>query len=83
VQHPVVADRLAMRERARALGDTNLERACNADLSRYGYRETAQVIPMPERTVGPRPKRGRPKLPRCEHGQIVGRCVECDDDLAA
>jgi hypothetical protein len=71
-----------MRERARALGDTNLERACNADLDRYGYRELATVIPLPERSVV-KPRRGRPKLPRCEHGQIVGRCVECDGDLAA
>ena len=85
--HPTVADRLAVRERARALGDLNLVRACNADLARYGYREepleTAVVIPLPERVVPGKARRGRPKLPRCEHGRIVGRCLDCEPDLAA
>ena len=31
----------------------------------------------------PRPKGGRPKLPRCEHGNITDRCVECNPELEA
>lgn len=82
--HPVVLDRLAERARARSLGDLSLERACNADLARYGYRDDAPetVVPDPgemERAVPPQPRRGgRPKLPRCEHDQIVGRCLACE-----
>lgn len=25
-------------------------------------------------------KGGRPKLPRCEHGNVADRCVECQED---
>jgi len=87
--HPTVVDRLAMRERARALGDTNLEIACNADLVRYGYRdddnttgglETTEMVAQNMETAVPEPpKRGRKPLPRCEHNQIVGRCDVCED----
>lgn len=81
--HPTVTDRLSMRERARALGDRNLERACNADLARYGYRdepETTTAEALPERAVPERPKRGRPPRPRCEHGRIADRCIECEEE---
>lgn len=84
--HLTVVDRLEMRARARASGDVNLERACNADLARYGYRDappetTAATEPETmERAVPAKPKRGRPPRPRCEHGQIVGRCTACEED---
>lgn len=73
-----------MRERARALGDVGLERACNADLVRHGYRdqplETTAVAEMPEHAVPEKPRRGRPPRPRCEHDMIADRCPECNDD---
>lgn len=47
--HPTVIDRLHMREYARGIGDTSLERACNADLVRYGYRDEV-VVPYTEDT---------------------------------
>ena len=79
--HPTVRDRLEMRRRARALGDVSLERACNADLARFGHRdeglETTQAEVLPERAVPPKPRRGRPPGPRCEHGKTAGRCGEC------
>jgi hypothetical protein len=37
------------------------------------------MVTMPERAV-PEKKRGRPPKPRCEHGKIVGRCLDCEDD---
>ena len=83
--HPTVIDRLAMRERARGIGDVNLERACNADLVRFGYRDEEPMetaVPTEdglERAVPPKPKRGRPPRPRCEHNQIVGRCSACEE----
>jgi hypothetical protein len=83
--HATVVDRLAMRKYARGIGDASLERACNADLARYGYRddapETTQADVLPERAVPPAPQRaGRPKLPRCEHNNIVGRCDACEEE---
>lgn len=97
-----------MREYARGIGDTGLESACNADLSRYGYRdepvmvfdeamaladvplrevlgegsvEIAVPVDELERAVPDKPRRGgRPKLPRCEHNNIVGRCDACDEE---
>lgn len=87
-----VIDRLAMRDYARGIGDVSLERACNADLARCGYRDAPPVrepepletvVPDPqevERAVPPAPRRGgRPKLPRCEHNNIVGRCPACEE----
>lgn len=73
-----------MRVYARGIGDVNLERACNADLVRYGYTENAMettaLADAPERAVPEAPKkRGRPPRPRCEHNQIVGRCAACEE----
>lgn len=82
--HPTVTDRLAMREYARGIGDANLERACNADLARFGYRdlpeplETTLAVLEMERAVPPAPRRGRKPMPRCEHNEIIGRCGVCD-----
>jgi len=85
-----VAYLLSMREKAVAQGDLGTYRAITADLRRHGYAdddprtradegfETAVPDEM-ERAV-PKPKGGRPKLPRCEHGRIVGRCMECESD---
>jgi hypothetical protein len=79
--HPVVTERLEMRKYARKCGDVSLERACDADLARYGYRdapETTTLQDLPERAVPEAPrKRGRPPRPRCEHNQIAERCAEC------
>jgi len=43
--------------------------------------ETA-TVEMPERAVPPK-KRGRPPKPRCEHGKIPERCLDCqaEDEL--
>lgn len=88
-QSRTVQDRLVMREYARQTGDRNLEMSCNADLFRNGYRdetprrgeplETAVPDVEMERAVPPSKRGGRPKLPRCEHDQIVGRCPACEE----
>lgn len=64
---------LRARERAVAIGDANLVRTINADLSRIGYREpeleTAEAPGMPEAAVPPetpRRKPGRPPKVRTE-----------------
>jgi hypothetical protein len=76
---------ISMRDKARAQGDRNQARAIEADLARLGYREDA-AAPMetaayeaPERAEDKR-RGGRPRLPRCEHDQIVGRCAACEED---
>ena len=90
--HPTVRDALQRREYARRSRDTALERACNADLARFGYDDqsalghvrqqetTVATVPEQEQAVPPAPKRGRRPLPRCEHGQIADRCIECNQE---
>lgn len=68
-----------VRAQAHATGDRSLAAAMTADLERMGVRDDAAletVVPEPMEKAVPR-KGGRPKLPRCEHGNIVGRCGEC------
>lgn len=80
---------LDMRARAREQGDLGQVRAINADLARIGYSEPTRIetatgmettaVRAPERAI-PHVKKnrgGRPPLPRCEHGQIQGRCTKC------
>lgn len=82
---------LDARARARAFGDRGLERAVQADLDRLGYIDQSPTrietgtgmqttaVQAPERAI-PHVKKnrgGRPPLPRCEHGQIQGRCTKC------
>jgi hypothetical protein len=73
------------RDQARVLGDRSLEAAMTADLERMGVRDEPEpvtgletVVPELLEFAVPR-KSGRPKLPRCEHNMIVGRCPECGD----
>jgi hypothetical protein len=80
-----IAYLLKVRNEADRRGDRGLYRAMSADLERLGYTdhdlgpeafETA--VPEPLEKAVPGPRGGRPKLPRCEHGKIVGRCLDCD-----
>jgi hypothetical protein len=86
---------LAAKIRATARGDAGIARCMTVELERMGNPHLLeQAVPpameRPERddreTADPPPmetrKGGRPKLPRCEHGQIVGRCVDCEDGAA-
>lgn len=73
-----------VRDQARALGDRPLEAAMTADLERMGIMDEPEpvtgletVVPELLEYAVPR-KVGRPKLPRCEHDRIVGRCEECE-----
>jgi hypothetical protein len=70
-----------VRDQAHAIGDRSLEAAMTADLERMGIRDASvefeTAVPEPLELAVPR-KGGRPKLPRCEHDMIVGRCPECD-----
>ena len=74
---------LAARDDARRRGDWGVYRAMSVELDQLGYteRETTAVV-APERATPPSAgkRRGRPPRPRCEHGQIVGRCVACDEE---
>ena len=84
--HPRIQMFLQTRARARVLGDMNLERCMNVELQRLGYRDQPIETAVPDRDEFERAvpqKGGRPKLPRCEHGKIVGRCVDCDEDEVA
>jgi hypothetical protein len=77
---------LQERENARARSDSGVERCMNVELARMGYRdvpiraETTTVEPK-ENTGQPRPRPKRPK-PRCEHGQVPDRCVDCNEVAA-
>lgn len=80
-------DFVRIRAEARARGDWNLVRAMDVELERLGHRdpepeplETTSVV-LPEKAVVK--KAGRPPRPRCEHGKLIGRCLDCDDDFAA
>jgi hypothetical protein len=77
-----VAYLLSMREKAERCGDSGTYRAITADLRRHGFVDepVALETAVPEPLETAVPKKGRPKLPRCEHGRIVGRCIECEDD---
>jgi len=82
-----IAYLLSMREKAVAHGDLGTYRAITADLRRHGYADNdprtragegfETAVPEGMEQAVPKPKGGRPKLPRCEHGRIVGRCEEC------
>ncbi len=83
--HPRAQMFLHERERARARGDRGVERCMNVELDRMGYRdphpvETAVLDDGAVETAVPAKKGGRPKLPRCEHGNIASRCLECEDE---
>lgn len=73
-----------VRDQAHVLGDHSLEAAMTADLGRMGVRDEPEsvtgletVVPELLEYAVPR-KAGRPKLPRCEHDRIIGRCDECE-----
>lgn len=84
-----IAFLLQARAKAERADDLGQARAITADLARLGYvedgvpgraMETAVFDPPGMEHAVPPPKRGgRPKLPRCEHGKVVGRCVECEE----
>lgn len=80
-----IAYLLEMRDKASMAGDWAQVRSLEADLARVGYVEIPRIggletaVPSPLETAVLK-KGGRPKLPRCEHGKIVGRCVACDED---
>lgn len=82
-----IASHLRDRDRARARGDTGMDRALSADLQRWGVPYTA-TLANPSGKNGKRhttvekppeaPKKpGRPPKPRCEHGNIADRCEDC------
>lgn len=79
----------AMRARALAQGDHSQVRALDADLERSGaipepgrsFGVESTAVELPERAVPEKPRRGRPPRPRCEHGRIADRCVECQEDV--
>ena len=77
---------LRERERFRRT-DPGMFRALTADLERLGHFDPPCGVPEPQELAIPEEmeravprKGGRPKLPRCEHGLIVGRCRECEED---
>lgn len=78
-------DFVNIRAAARQRGDFALADAMTGELERLGYREPVSgafetaVAEMPERAV---PRKGRPKLPRCEHNQIADRCPDCNEELS-
>lgn len=79
----------SMREKAARQGDLGTYRAITADLRRQGYADHPRTpadegfetaVPEGMETAVPKNKGGRPRKPRCEHGRIVGRCLDCESD---
>ena len=66
-----------IRDDALARGDMGIARAVTADLRRWVVSEESSSTP----TMEAKRKSGRPKLPRCEHGQIAYRCASCNDEM--
>lgn len=83
--HPRAQSFMTARDRAEKRGDWNMVRCMNVELARMGYVDPATVAEPVSNGNGsvaveePKRKGGRPKLPRCEHGQIADRCQECAD----
>lgn len=76
--HPKIREFLHVRDRAYLRGDSGVVRSMNAELRRYGVPDEA-TLANPAGTSR-QPSKGRPKLPRCEHGSIVDRCEICRED---
>jgi hypothetical protein len=74
---------LSDRAKARAAGDHNMVHALNVELNRIGYREPVQETTRAdeelEQAVPVKPRRGRQPKPRCEHGRIPDRCLDCNE----
>lgn len=72
---------LELRENARRMGDTKLQRAMDQEMARIGYcaPETTQA-PVMEMAIPEKPRRGRPPRPRCEHDMLLERCPDCKDE---
>ncbi len=88
--HPKIREFLRVRDRAYAMGDVGVVRSMNAELQRLGVADTATLAnptgkhakPAGTAVMDPKPM-GRPKLPRCEHGNIADRCPGCNEELEA
>jgi hypothetical protein len=63
---------------ARAQGDAGMVRAMRVELATLGVFETTQADQL-EQVVPEKPRRGRRPKPRCEHGMIADRCLECEE----
>ena len=79
---------LTDRERALEEQDWNRYRCRTQELAQIGHVDMPATAPVehavasaaPEMVV-PAKRRGRPPRPRCEHGTIADRCVECNEEL--
>lgn len=69
---------LRERDKARARGDYGVDRSLTADLRRLGVPDDATATDP----TGLAEKRaiGRPRKPRCEHGQVADRCDVCNEE---
>lgn len=83
---------LQERDRAYARGDESVIRSLNLDLRRLGVPDNATManpsgkssrVRRERETVVPTKAPGRPKMPRCEHENVVDRCEICNPELAA
>lgn len=86
--HPRVRMFLQERDRARARGDLGVIRSLTVELERLGVPPTATMADPSGKhataaTNTDKRKPGRPKLPRCEHGGVMERCPECNDEALA
>ena len=86
--HPKLRMFLFERDRAYSRGDVGVIRSMNVELRRLGVADTATLANPTGKhakataVMDPKPM-GRPKLPRCEHGNIADRCPECNEELLA
>jgi len=72
---------LEIRENARRMGDSGLQRAMDQEMRRMGYAapETTQA-PVMEMAIPEKPRRGRPPKARCEHDMLLERCPDCAEE---
>lgn len=83
--HPKVKMFLLERERAYERNDVGVIHSMNAELRRLNIPDDATFANPTgkSKSRGTVKSTGRPKLPRCEHENVVDRCEICNPELAA
>lgn len=89
--HPRIEMFLRERDRAIVRQDYGVIRSLTADLRRLGVPDNATLahprgaparVPQNGEKASEKPRNGA-KPPKCEHGSVAERCVECNPELVA
>lgn len=71
---------LEIRENARRMGDSGLQKAMDQEMRRMGYTPETTQAPVMEMAIPEKPRRGRPPKARCEHDMLIERCPDCSEE---